>query len=79
MHEVCEQSWEHAGAHVNCAIMAMLYIHSIGNQLHNMMAEFKMCDSVPNARHSHVCNVLGLWKISLIPTCRAYQPYDNTD
>ena len=36
------------GMHVNCAIMAMLYIHSIGNQLLNTMMVFKMHDSVPS-------------------------------
>ena len=34
------------GAHVNCAIMAMLYTHSIGYQLKNTMVVFKMFDSV---------------------------------
>ena len=32
------------GARVNCTIMAMLYTHSIGNQLYNTMVVFKMCD-----------------------------------
>ena len=57
------------GAYVNCAIMAMLhvYTHSIGNQLENTMVVFKMRDSVPSVRYSSICNVLRLWKISLIP------------
>ena len=32
----------------------------------------KMCDSVPNARYSPVCNVLRLWRIWLIPNYRVY-------
>ena len=32
--------------------MAMLYTHSIGNQLKNMMVVFKMHDSVPSMRYS---------------------------
>ena len=36
-----------------------------------------MCDSVPSAGYSSVCNVLRLWRISLIPTYRAYQLYDT--
>ena len=55
------------GAYVNCAIIAMLYTHSIGNQPENTMVVFKMCDSVPSARYSSICNVLRLWSISLIP------------
>ena len=35
-----------------------------------------MCDSVPSARYSSVCNVLRLWRISLIPTYRVYRLYD---
>ena len=38
-------------AHLNCAIMAMLYTHSIGNQLQNSMVVFKMRDSVPSVRY----------------------------
>ena len=34
--------------------MAMLYSHSIGNQLYNAIVEFKMRDSVPSARYSRV-------------------------
>ena len=34
------------GAYANCAIIAMLYTHSIGNQPYNMMEVFKMRDSV---------------------------------
>ena len=45
------------GAHVNCAIMSMLYTHSIGNQPYNMMAVFKTRDSVPSVRYSPICNV----------------------
>ena len=36
-----------------------------------------MCDSVPSARYSPVCNVLRQWKTSLIPTYRVYQLYDK--
>ena len=46
------------GAYVNCAIIAMLYTHSIGNQPWNLMVVFKMRDSVPSASYSSVCNVL---------------------
>ena len=60
--------------HVNCTIIAMLYTHSIGNQLSNKMVVFKMCDSVPRARYSPVCNVLRLWRI---PTYRVYRLYDK--
>ena len=35
-----------------------------------------MHDSVPSARYSSVCNVLYLWRISLIPTYRVYRLYD---
>ena len=55
------------GAHVNCAIMAMLYTHSIGNPPQNTMVVFKMRDSVPSARYSPICNVLRQWKTSLTP------------
>ena len=41
------------------------------------MVVFKMCDSVPSARYSSVCNVLRLWNISLIPTYRVYRLYDT--
>ena len=44
-----------------------------------MMVVFKMCDSVPNARYSSVCNVLHQWSISLIPTYTVYQLYDNNN
>ena len=60
------------GAYVNCAIIAMLYTHSIGNQPYNTMEVFKMRDSVHRVRYSSVCNVLPLWSISLIPTYRVY-------
>ena len=36
-----------------------------------------MRDSVPSARCSSVCNVLLLWRISLIPTYRVYRLYDK--
>ena len=62
--------------HVNCAIMAMLYTHSIGNQPQNTMVVFKMHDSVPSMRYSRVCNVLRLLRIWLIPTYRVYRLYD---
>ena len=71
-------------AYVNLRYVAMLYhryytlyIHSIGKQPLNMMVVFKMRDSVPSARYSSVCNVLRLWRISLIPTYRLYRLYDN--
>ena len=35
-----------------------------------------MCDSVPSARYSPICNVLRLWRIWLIPTYRVYRLYD---
>ena len=35
-----------------------------------------MRDSVPSVRYSSVCNVLHLWRISLIPTYWVYQLYD---
>ena len=41
-----------------------------------MIVVFKMCDSVPSARYSSVCNVLRLCRISLIPTYRVYRLYD---
>ena len=41
-----------SGMLVNCVIMAMLYTHSIGDQLQNTMVVFKMHDSVPSARYS---------------------------
>ena len=34
-----------------------------------------MCYSVPSLRYSSVCNVLCLWKISLIPIYRIYLLY----
>ena len=40
------------------------------------MVVFKMCDSVPSARYSPVCNVLRQWKTSLILTYRVYRLYD---
>ena len=64
------------GAHVNCAIMAMLYTHTIGNQPLNTMVVFKMRESVLTARYSPVCNVLRQWKTSLILTYRVYRLYD---
>ena len=43
----------------NCVIMAMLYAHSIGNQLQNTMVVLKMrmrdTHSVPSVRYSSVC------------------------
>ena len=65
------------GAHVNCAIMAILYTHAIGNQPSNTMVVFKMRESVPIARYSPVCNVLRQWKTSLILTYRVYRLYDS--
>ena len=65
------------GAYVNWAIIAMLYTHSIGNQLYNTIVVFKMRDSVPNVGYSRVCNVLHLWRILLLPTYRVYRIYDN--
>ena len=38
-----------------------------------------MCDSVPSASYSGVCNVLRQWNISLIPTYRVYRLYDIHD
>ena len=37
--------------------IAMLYIHSIGNQPYNMIVVFKMRGVVPSVRYSIVCNV----------------------
>ena len=34
--------------YINCAIIAMLYTHSIGNQPYNPMVVFKMRDSIPS-------------------------------
>ena len=45
------------GAYVNCAIIVMLYTHSIGNQPQDMMWCLKC-----------VCNVSRLWSIWLIPS-----------
>ena len=56
------------GEYVNLRYIAMLYIHSIGNQPYNRMAVFKMCDSVSSARYYSVCNVLRQWRIWLIPS-----------
>ena len=39
------------GAYVNCAIIVMLYTHSIRNQLQNRIVVFKMHDSVSNVRY----------------------------
>ena len=50
--------------------------HLIGNQLQNTMVVFKMHDSVPSVRYSSICNVLHLWRTSLIPTYRVYRLYD---
>ena len=36
-----------------------------------------MCDSVPSARYSSVCNVLRQWRIWLIPTYRVGRLYDR--
>ena len=55
------------GMCVHCAAIVMLYTHSIGNQLSNVMVVFRMRDRVPSARYSPVCNVLRLWRIWLIP------------
>ena len=55
------------GAHVNYAIMAMLYTHSIGNQPLNTMVVFKICDSVPSTRYPPICNILRQWETLLIP------------
>ena len=41
------------------------------------MMAFKMRDSVPSAGYSSVCNVLRLWRISLIPTYRVHRLYDT--
>ena len=46
----------------------VLYTHLIVNQLYNMNMLFKMHDSVPSVRYSNVCNILHLWRISLIST-----------
>ena len=35
-----------------------------------------MRDSVPSVRYSSICNVLRLWRMSLIPTYRVYGLYD---
>ena len=40
------------------------------------MVVFKMCESVPIARYSPVCNVLRQWKTSLILTYRVYRFYN---
>ena len=53
------------GAYLNCAIIAVLYTNSIGNQPKNTIVVFIMRDSVPSARYSSVCNVLCLWSIPL--------------
>ena len=50
------------GAQVNCAIMAMLYTRSIGNQPWNTMVMFKMRDSVPSARY----RIAGIFRGGLI-------------
>ena len=63
-------------AYVNCRIIAFLYTHLIGNQLQNTTVVFKMHDSVPSVRYSSVCNVLCLWRISLIPNYTVYPLYD---
>ena len=65
------------GAHVNCAIMAMLYTHSIGNPLLNTWVVFKPRDSVPSARYFPICNLLRQWKTSLIPIYRVYRLCDT--
>ena len=46
------------GVHLNCAIMAMLYIRSIGNEPSNTIVVFKMRDNVPSPIYSPVCNAL---------------------
>ena len=65
------------GAYIKLRYIAMLYTRSIGNQPLNTMVVFKMRYSVPSARYSSVCNVLRLWRISLIPTYRVYRLYDT--
>ena len=65
------------GAHLNCAIMAMLYTHSIRNQPLNTMVVFKMRDSVHSPRYSAICNVLRQWKTSLIPTLKPKKHLKN--
>ena len=57
--------------------MAMLYTHSIVNQLYNMTVVFKVRNSIPSVRYSSFFNVVRLWRISLIPTCRVYGLYDD--
>ena len=57
--------------------MAMLYTHSIGNQLYNTIVVFKKRDSVPSPRYSPVCNVLRQWKTSLIPTYKTEKTFKN--
>ena len=44
-------------AHVNCAIMVLLYTHFIGNPPQNTMVVFEMRDSVPSARYSPICKI----------------------
>ena len=46
--------------HINVVVIAMLYTHSFGNQLKNTMVVFKIRDSVPSMRYSHICNILHL-------------------
>ena len=38
---------------------------------------FKLRDCVPSVKYSRICNVLRLWRISLILTYRIYRPYDS--
>ena len=40
------------------------------------MVVFKLRDSVSSVRYSTICNVLRLWRTSLIPTYRVYRLYD---
>ena len=59
-------------------------LHNYGDVIHsfdwklayNTMVVFKMRDSVPSTRYSHVYNVLRLWIIYPIPTYRVYRLYD---
>ena len=61
---------------VRCARGLRYYgnvIHSFDwKSAYNTMVVFKMHDSVRSVRYFHVCNVLHLWRIRLIPTYRVY-------
>ena len=56
-------SFTSRSAYVNLCYIAILYTHSIANQ--------------PHARYSNVCNVLRLWRMSLISTYRVYRRFDS--